>query len=95
MAGQTGIAGSTKIGRNCMFAGQVGVAGHISVADGTKIGAQAGIAGSVKKPDTVLIGSPAIDYHNFMKSSVVFKKLPEMKLAIDKMEKESKQSDNQ
>lgn len=95
MAGQTGIAGSTKIGRNCMFAGQVGVMGHITVADGTKIGAQSGIAGAVKKPDSVLIGSPAIEYQNFMKSFVVFKKLPEMKSSLDKIEKEFKKSDNQ
>ncbi|MBM3421446.1 MAG: UDP-3-O-(3-hydroxymyristoyl)glucosamine N-acyltransferase [Bacteroidetes bacterium] len=90
MAGQTGIAGSTKIGRNCMFAGQVGVMGHITVADGTRVGAQSGIAGAVKKPDSVIIGSPAFDYHSFMKSFVVFKKLPEMKSAIDKLEKGSK-----
>ena len=34
MAGQTGIAGSTKIGKNCMFGGQVGIAGHIKIANG-------------------------------------------------------------
>jgi UDP-3-O-[3-hydroxymyristoyl] glucosamine N-acyltransferase len=95
MAGQTGIAGSTKIGKNCMFAGQVGVTGHITVADGTKIGAQSGIAGAVRKPDSILLGSPAIDYQNFMKSVVIFKKLPEIKMVVDKMEKELKKSENQ
>ncbi|MBE0674193.1 MAG: UDP-3-O-(3-hydroxymyristoyl)glucosamine N-acyltransferase [Bacteroidales bacterium] len=95
MAGQTGVAGSTKIGRNCMFAGQVGVAGHLTVADGTKLGAQAGVAGSVKKPGSVLLGSPAFDYPSFMKSFVVFKRLPEMKVVVDRLEKESKSTDNQ
>lgn len=95
MAGQTGVAGSTKIGRNCMFAGQVGVAGHLTVADGTKLGAQAGVAGSVKKPESVLLGSPAFDYQSFMKSFVVFKRLPEMKVVVDRLEKESKSTDNQ
>jgi UDP-3-O-[3-hydroxymyristoyl] glucosamine N-acyltransferase len=95
MAGQTGVAGSTKIGRNCMFAGQVGVAGHLTVADGTKLGAQAGVAGAVKKPDSVLLGSPAIDYQSFMKSFVVFKRLPDMKVVLDRLEKESKNTDNQ
>jgi UDP-3-O-[3-hydroxymyristoyl] glucosamine N-acyltransferase len=95
MAGQSGVAGSTKIGRNCMFAGQVGVTGHITVADGTKVGAQSGIAGAIKKPDSVLLGSPAVDYQNFMKSFVVFKKLPEIKSVVDRLERESKKSENQ
>jgi len=88
IAGQTGIAGSTKVGKNCMFAGQVGIAGHIKIADGTKIGAQAGILGDIKEENTIILGSPAFDYKQFFKSAVVFKKLPELKTKIDKIEKE-------
>jgi UDP-3-O-[3-hydroxymyristoyl] glucosamine N-acyltransferase len=95
MAGQTGVAGSTRIGKNCMFAGQVGIMGHISVADGTKVGAQAGIAGAVKNAGTTLIGSPAMDYHGFMKSWVVFRKLPTIKATVEKFEKFIKETDNQ
>lgn len=88
MAAQTGIAGSTKVGKNCMFGGQVGIAGHIKIANGTKIGAQAGILGEVKEENTIILGSPAIDYKQFFKSSVIFKKLPELKTKIDALEKE-------
>jgi UDP-3-O-[3-hydroxymyristoyl] glucosamine N-acyltransferase len=95
MAGQTGVAGSTKIGRNCMFAGQVGVTGHITVADGTKVGAQAGIAGAVKAPGTTIIGSPAIDHINFMKSFVVFRKLPELKATLENISRKMKGTDYQ
>lgn len=95
MAAQTGIAGSTHIGRNCMFAGQVGITGHIKVADGTKIGAQAGIAGAVKNPDTTLLGSPAMDSHAFLKSWVVYRKLPELSATVEKLKKLLKESDNQ
>lgn len=87
MAGQTGIAGSTKVGSNCMFGGQVGIAGHIKVADGTKIGAQGGVAGDVKEKNSVIIGSPAFDFKQFMKASVVFRKLPELKSRVDSLEK--------
>jgi UDP-3-O-[3-hydroxymyristoyl] glucosamine N-acyltransferase len=90
MAGQTGIAGSSKIGKNCMFAGQVGIAGHLKVADGTKAGAQAGIAGDIKEPNTVILGSPAMDFKQFMKSYVVFRKLPEIKSLVDSIDKELK-----
>jgi UDP-3-O-[3-hydroxymyristoyl] glucosamine N-acyltransferase len=88
MAAQTGISGSTKVGKNCMFGGQVGLAGHLKIANGTKIGAQGGILGDVKEENTVIIGSPAIEIRQFMKCSVIFKKLPDMKVKIDSLEKE-------
>ena len=88
MAAQTGISGSTKVGKNCMFGGQVGLAGHIKIANGTKIGAQGGILGDVKQENSVIIGSPAIELKQFLRSSVIFKKLPEMKVKIDSLEKE-------
>jgi UDP-3-O-[3-hydroxymyristoyl] glucosamine N-acyltransferase len=88
MAGQTGIAGSTKIGKNCMFAGQVGIAGHLKIADGVKIGAKAGIPGDIKEENSIVLGSPAFDYRLFQRSSIVFRKLPELKTKIESLEKE-------
>ncbi len=88
MAAQTGISGSTKVGKNCMFGGQVGLAGHLKIANGTKIGAQGGILGDVKEENSVIIGSPAIELKQFLRSSVIFKKLPEMKIKIDSLEKD-------
>lgn len=87
MAGQTGIAGSTKIGKNCMFAGQVGIAGHLKIADGTKIGAKAGVAGDIRDENSVVLGIPAIEHKQFLRSSVIFRKLPELKAKIDDLEK--------
>jgi UDP-3-O-[3-hydroxymyristoyl] glucosamine N-acyltransferase len=87
MAGQTGIAGSTKIGKNCMFGGQVGIAGHLKIGDDTKIGAQAGIGSDVKE-NSVLLGTPAFDSRQFIRSSVVFKNLPEINTKIRAIEKD-------
>jgi UDP-3-O-[3-hydroxymyristoyl] glucosamine N-acyltransferase len=88
MAGQTGIAGSTKVGKNCMFAGQVGIAGHLRIADGVKIGAKAGIPGNIKEENSIVMGIPAFDVRQFHRSSVLFKKLPELKRKIESLEKE-------
>ncbi|MBK7710110.1 MAG: UDP-3-O-(3-hydroxymyristoyl)glucosamine N-acyltransferase [Bacteroidales bacterium] len=88
MAAQTGIAGSTKVGKNCMFGGQVGIAGHIRIANGSKIGAQGGILGDIKEENTVIIGSPAFEIKQFMRSTVVFKRLPDLKSKVDSLEKE-------
>lgn len=43
MAALTGIAGSSKIGKRCMFGGQSGVVGHVNMADGTILAARAGV----------------------------------------------------
>jgi len=88
IAAQSGFAGSVKVGKNCMFGGQVAVAGHSRIADGTKAGGQAGIAGNIKTENTTILGSPAIDVKQFLKSSVIFKYLPEMKIKIETLEKE-------
>ena len=70
-----------------MFAGQVGIAGHLKIADGTKIGAKAGVPGDVKKENSILLGLPAIDHMDFLKSSVIFRKLPDLKTRVDNIEK--------
>jgi UDP-3-O-[3-hydroxymyristoyl] glucosamine N-acyltransferase len=88
MAAQCGISGSTKLGKNCMIGGQVGFAGHIRIANGTKIGAQAGILSEIKEENTAIIGSPAIEIRQFMKSSVLFKRLPDMNARLNSLEKE-------
>lgn len=86
IASQSGVSGSTKIGENCIIAGQVGIVGHIKVANKTSIGAQSGISKSVETEGTKLFGSPAQDYHNQLKSSIIFKKLPELQKRIQELE---------
>lgn len=88
MSAQVGVAGSTKIGEWCMFGGQVGIAGHAVIGDRVMTGAQAGIAGSIPKGHVTIQGSPAIDHRNFMRSSIVFKYLPEMRRELDALKKE-------
>jgi UDP-3-O-[3-hydroxymyristoyl] glucosamine N-acyltransferase len=93
IAAQTGIAGSTKIGENCMIGGQVGIVGHIQIANNTKIQAQSGVSSSVKVEGTALYGSPALPYGDFLKSYVLFKKLPDIQQKIKKLEEALKDKD--
>lgn len=88
MSAQVGVAGSTKIGQWCMFGGQVGIVGHAVIGDQTQVGAQTGIAGSIPKGHVTIQGSPAIDAKNFARSSVVFKKLPDMYSEMNRMKDE-------
>ena len=86
MSAQVGIAGSTKVGKWCMFGGQAGFAGHITVGDHTNVGAQCGVNSSVKGNES-LIGSPAQEPKSFFRSSVIFKKLPDMYRDLEALKK--------
>jgi len=90
MAAQAGIAGSTKVGEWCMIGGQVGLAGHIKIGDKVGIAAQSGIPGNVSS-NSQIMGSPAFDAKKYFKSSVVYKKLPEMYTTLYNLEKEIKE----
>ena len=87
MAAQVVIAGSVKVGKHCMFGGQVGLAGHIQIADDVTLGAQAGVISSVKEA-TTLLGAPAIQARNFMRSSAIFNRLPELYRTIGQLQRE-------
>ena len=90
MAAQVGIAGSVKVGKHCMFGGQVGLAGHIHVADHVVFGAQAGVISDVKEA-TTLLWAPAINAKNFMRSSAIFNRLPDIYRSLGQMQREIEQ----
>jgi UDP-3-O-[3-hydroxymyristoyl] glucosamine N-acyltransferase len=85
LAAQVGIAGSTAIGDDVTLAGQVGVAGHVTIGKGASAVGQSGITNSV--PDGAFVsGYPAIDNKEWLKASVLFKKLPELRKKIADLE---------
>ena len=90
MAAQVGIAGSSRIGKNCMFGGQVGVAGHIMVADGVKATAMAGIGSSVRNKDSIVMGAPAYEISEFKKTYMAQRRLPALNQRVVELEKELK-----
>lgn len=59
IAAQSGISGSSTLGRNVVFGGQVGVSDHVKLADFVMAGAKTGISKSYPVPKTVLFGYPA------------------------------------
>jgi UDP-3-O-[3-hydroxymyristoyl] glucosamine N-acyltransferase len=85
LAAQVGIAGSTTIGDDVTLAGQVGVAGHVTVGKGASAVGQSGITNSVAD-GTFVSGYPAIENKEWLKSSVIFKKLPELRKKIADLE---------
>ena len=91
LCGQVGLAGSTKIGRDAILTGQVGVAGHLEIGDRTIITAKTGVNNDIEA-DKVVSGYPAIDNKVWLKSSAIFKRLPELLKRIEALERSARQS---
>jgi UDP-3-O-[3-hydroxymyristoyl] glucosamine N-acyltransferase len=88
------VAGSSKIGKNCMFSGQVGIVGHLEIADQTIITAQSGISKSITKKGEVYMGSPAFDAAKYRKAYIHFRNLDSIVKRIDQIEKQNKIAEN-
>lgn len=87
IASQAGISGSAKFGKNCIVGGQVGVVGHVEVADRVTLAAKTGVSKSIKEEGSVKWGVPAMDHRDHIKSSVIFRKLPELSKRVNELEK--------
>ncbi len=85
VAAQTGISGSTKLGEHSVIGGQVGIAGHLTLGKRTQIGAQAGINFNTEE-NKQWHGSPAQPLKEWMRSTVIFKKLPEVDKRVRALE---------
>jgi UDP-3-O-[3-hydroxymyristoyl] glucosamine N-acyltransferase len=86
LAAQVGIAGSSTLEDRVTLAGQVGVAGHLTLGTGVVATAQTGIPNSVDA-GSLISGYPAIDNRDWLKSSAVFRRLPELRKAVADLQK--------
>jgi UDP-3-O-[3-hydroxymyristoyl] glucosamine N-acyltransferase len=90
LAAQVGVAGSVTIEDDVTLAGQVGVAGHITLGKGVIATAQTGIPNSVE-PGAFISGYPAVPNREWLKSSAVFRKLPELRRLVADLERRIKE----
>jgi len=85
IAAQTGIAGSSKTGKQVMLGGQVGIVGHVELEDGVMVASRGGISKSLKKGK--YRGSPAIPIQEYHRHEVHIRKLEEYFERIKELEK--------
>ena len=83
----TVIAGSSKVGSWCMIGGQSGISGHLTIGNKVNLAAKTGVISSLEDGETVM-GYPAIGYRNFLRSSLIYRDLPELSKTIRQLEKE-------
>lgn len=83
---QTGLAGSSVIGKRVILAGQVGIAGHLKVGDDAVITAKSATSHDVE-PGKILSGIPAFDNREWLRSTAAYRRLGEMARALRELEK--------
>lgn len=84
---QTGIAGTSRVGRNCFLAGQVGIADHVVIGDRVQVGSKSGIDKNV--PDgEIRFGYPALPGMQYHRSAAVFKTLPDLARQVRELTKQ-------
>lgn len=83
---QTGLAGSSKIGKRVILAGQVGIAGHLEVGDDVNITAKSATSHDVA-PGKTVSGIPAFDNRLWLRSVAAFRRLGELSRMVRRLEK--------
>jgi UDP-3-O-[3-hydroxymyristoyl] glucosamine N-acyltransferase len=83
---QTGLAGSSVIGKRVILAGQVGIAGHLKVGDDAVLTAKSATSHDVE-PGKVISGIPGFDNKNWLRSTAAFRRLGELQKKIRELEK--------
>lgn len=87
---QTGLAGSSVIGKRVILAGQVGVAGHLRIGDDSVITAKSATSHDVEN-GKILSGIPAFDNRDWLRSTAAYRRLGEMARTLRELEKKIKQ----
>ena len=71
MAAYSGLAGSAKVGRNCILGGDACVVGHVTVCDGVQLTARTLVTKSINEPGSYSSGStPLMPTAEWRKNSV-------------------------
>ena len=83
---QTGLAGSSVIGKRVILAGQVGIAGHLKVGDDVVVTAKSATSHDVA-PGKIISGVPAFDNRDWLRSIAAFRRLGEMARTVRELEK--------
>jgi UDP-3-O-[3-hydroxymyristoyl] glucosamine N-acyltransferase len=87
IAAQTGISGSTKIGKRVIIGGQAGFVGHIEIGDDTFVGAKAGVSKGTP-PKSKITGYPARDLMTMRRIEASQMELPALLKDIKKIKKQ-------
>ena len=87
MSRGVGVAGSTKIGKNCLLAGMTWVKDHIEITDNVIVTAMSMVSKSLTKPGSYSSNTPIDETRVWRKNSARFRQLDEMAKRIKQLDK--------
>ncbi len=91
---QTGLAGSSVIGKRVILAGQVGIAGHLRVGDDAVLTAKSATSHDVEA-GKIISGVPGFENRDWLRSTAAFRRLGDMARTIRDLEKRLKNLENE
>jgi UDP-3-O-[3-hydroxymyristoyl] glucosamine N-acyltransferase len=86
LAGQVGLAGSTRLGDLVLMGGQAGAGGHLTIGAGTMIAAQTGIHKDIPA-GAAYGGYPAMEVRRWRRVTMSIPRVPELFRRIRRLEK--------
>ena len=70
-----------------MIGGSTGIAGHLKIGDNVRVAGHTGVGSNIKDGKTIQ-GPYAFDQKDFLRSYIIFKRLPKMYETLQKIEKQ-------
>lgn len=86
LAAQTGLSGTTRVGKWVRMGGQVGSAGHLDVGDGVQVAAQSGLSKSIAA-GAIVGGTPAVDVALWRRAVGATRRLPHLLRRVSRLER--------
>ena len=86
MAAFAAVAGSTKIGKRCMFGGRSGMAGHLNIGDDVFIGGATMVSKDIREPGYYLASFPAEKDRDWKRQVARFRRLDKLAQRVDELE---------
>jgi UDP-3-O-[3-hydroxymyristoyl] glucosamine N-acyltransferase len=86
MAAIVAVAGSTTIGKRCMFAGMSGAVGHIKICDDVIVSGKSYLSKDTHEPGTYLASFPAEPARDWAKQVGRFRRIEALQKRVKKLE---------
>ncbi|MDH5545126.1 MAG: UDP-3-O-(3-hydroxymyristoyl)glucosamine N-acyltransferase [Gammaproteobacteria bacterium] len=92
-AAETGISGSTRIGKNCTLGGGSGFNGHITIADNVHFTGMSMVTKSITEPGVYSSGIPVQDNRSWRKNTVKLRQIEQLEQKIKNLEAQIAKTD--
>ena len=84
---QSGVSGSSRLGKRVIASGQTGVLDHVAIADDVVLAHRCGVTQNIDAPGIYAAG-PAQPFENYKKNIVAFSRLFELRQRLRSLEKQ-------